>query len=339
MLFANAEVEGQLQINDKTRLNCVKSFASTDNSAITILTIKPERSTAAAINIFNADTTLWYLDWQYSSFTCDVDSYNNKLDFSEGGTDLVATLTTGTYTLAQLATEIETQLNASGDFNYTCTYSADDQLTISANSVFDLMGLTGDNRAASILPHVGFYEDSLGKSSHNGDRTEYVIKKSTVTLGDGTVTVTKDSYIKLYSVAGDALLSDDSELQAHEPEILLYTKVGRNTFKNVHRAAQTNILDWLDQQGYQDINRKPFRKRHIQIIDEFRQWAKFETLYLIFEGLSNAVDDVFAQKAAKYKAFATAKSSRAVLRLDVNDDGKTETYETIGIQSGTVVTR
>lgn len=338
-LFAHLESEGKVQINDRTRLDATKSFVSS-GSAMTTLTIKPG-SDASVVSVFNSDSTLHYLDFQFSEFTFDIDATSNKLDFQEGSTLKVATLVTGKYTLAQLATEIGTRMTAAGTQTYTAAYDTFDKLTITgATSAFDLLGETGVNKAVSILPHIGFYEDTAASStSHEGDRTEYGIKKCTVTAGDGSTTATHDVYVKVYSVDGDALLSNDADLQSHEPNILQWCQPGRNTFKNIHRAAQTNIIDWLNENGYTDTNQKPLRKRHLMNKDEFRQWAKFAALALIFEGISNAVDDVFAKKAGTYRGKESKARQRAVLRIDVNDDGTLDKTEYIGIGSGTKVTR
>lgn len=65
-IFPNLEVEDTVQINDKTRLSAIKSFVSRGATAISNVEIEPEAS-AGYITVYNADSKLWYLDWQYSS--------------------------------------------------------------------------------------------------------------------------------------------------------------------------------------------------------------------------------------------------------------------------------
>lgn len=66
MIFGNIELENVVQVNDKTRINCVKTFLSKDSTPITQVRIKPE----ATDSFITVGTTLakdYYLDWQYST--------------------------------------------------------------------------------------------------------------------------------------------------------------------------------------------------------------------------------------------------------------------------------
>lgn len=65
-IFPNLELEDTVQVDDKTRLSAVKSFVSRGHAAITNVEIEPEAS-AGYITVFNADSKLWYLDWQYAT--------------------------------------------------------------------------------------------------------------------------------------------------------------------------------------------------------------------------------------------------------------------------------
>jgi hypothetical protein len=90
-----------------------------------------------------------------------IDSTNNKIDFSEGGGELTATITSGTYTSTTLATEIKTQLDAEGALTYTVTKSETTGLwTISATGSFELLNNTGTNEATSTLKLACGYADS-----------------------------------------------------------------------------------------------------------------------------------------------------------------------------------
>jgi len=112
MLLPILDIESKVQIGDKTRLKAVNSFVTKGSSPITTMALKPDVTTTA-INIFNADTEERYLDWIYSGFDSDVSTDKNKIYF-EQGTDLVATIASGTYSLSAFATEIQTKLNAVG---------------------------------------------------------------------------------------------------------------------------------------------------------------------------------------------------------------------------------
>lgn len=67
-IFGYLELEQTVQINDKTRLNAVKSYVSKGESAITLVRIKPE-STGSFVTV-SASPVLakdFYLDWQYTT--------------------------------------------------------------------------------------------------------------------------------------------------------------------------------------------------------------------------------------------------------------------------------
>jgi len=143
----------------------------------------------------------------------------------------------------------------------------------------------------------------------------------TVTLRiNGSDTATKT--IDVLSQAGDRLFSSDAELVPHEPDIMNYVRAGRNSFLDVHRTAQDRILTWLDEHRIWDINGDKLTKEQIINLEEVNDWSKFLTLRLIFEGLSNAVEDIFFEKANRYKKMEEAARNRAAFRLDANSDGQ-----------------
>lgn len=176
---------------------------------------------------------------------------------------------------------------------------------------------------------------------------------------DGFITVSSDRYLEwAYSVSGvheitvlvstaegasasaqilrnisclsesqDKLFSTDQDLRLHEPDILKWVVDGRSSFKDMHRRAQYTIIKWLDKEGYVDVYNNPFTKDAILDIEEVKQWSTFITLRLIFEGISNAIDDVFAEKAKRYKGMEVDWRKRAILRLDIDADGRTEDGE------------
>jgi len=95
-----------------------------------------------------------------------INSGNNKLEFQEAaGTNITATLTSGTYTPAALATEAQTQLNTSGGTPvYTVTYSSvTRKFTIASDrgggAVFVLAG-TGTNSEFSAHKLLGFDDEN-----------------------------------------------------------------------------------------------------------------------------------------------------------------------------------
>lgn len=127
--------------------------------------------------------------------------------------------------------------------------------------------------------------------------------------------------INVVSVADDNLFSGDSDLIEYEDDILSYVRDGRSSFLDKHRAAQMLILDDLDSAQIWKRDGSRFTASDIIDIQDFRRWSIFLTLKIIYESLSNAIDDVFSIKARKYSSMATEAKKRASLRLDVNQDG------------------
>lgn len=228
-VFAYLELEPIVQVDDRTRLSAVKSFATQDESAISMVEIDPGTGTFVDVTPDTAtDSENYYLDYQFSS---------------AGSKTIRARITAG----------------------------------------------------------------------------------STVNTVSKTITV--------LSVADDALFASDADLATAEPDVLQYVKSGRNTFKDIHRAAQDEIIQYLNEQGYTDSEGDPLTKDAIVDFDEVKLWSKYTALRMIYEGLSNAVDDIYAKKAAKYDKAIIPHRNKVIIRLDVDGDGEVDTNEGIGVQT------
>jgi len=79
-------------------------------------------SVEIAANLNSATTAKDPLSGTADSFT--IDASNNTIIFDEGGGNLTATIATGTYDGAGLATAVANALNAAGALTYTVTYTA-----------------------------------------------------------------------------------------------------------------------------------------------------------------------------------------------------------------------
>lgn len=336
-IFPILEVEDRLQINDKTRFNATKSFVTTGSTAIASVEFKPGKN-GTAITISSSSSDDWYLDYAFSASTVDVDSTNNKLDFNEGSSELTATISSGEYSLDDLASEIATQMGAVGGNTYTITVGNDLKMTIASTGGFALLNISGSHIDNSIFDDIGFpttddhlglfaETDKTGKSSYTGNVIQYVTKQIKATASDGSSTQSITSDIKVYSVIGDRLFSTDAELQAIEDDILKWVRTGRSSFLDKHRLAQDFILDELDRLGYQDVYGERLVKAAVVDIQEVKEWSKYLTLSFIFEGISNEVGDIFEAKAKRYMDMALKKKDRMVLRLDRDRDGQVTTNE------------
>lgn len=344
-LFTNLKLEKAVQIKDRTRFDAGDSFVTKGATDITTLTVKPG-SDASPISVFDSDLTERYLDYQFGSFNGDFDSTNNKIDFKENsGSELTATITPGSYTPATLATEVQTQLNSAGSLTYSVSVNIDDKMTISVSTGnFDLLPTTGTNADVSALPLMGFKplsrlgRDDSGfdkKSTITGAMIEYLEKIITVEVGDGSSTQSDDYKIRLYSVEGDRLFSNDGDLVSIYSDVLRYLRPGRNTFLDMHRQAQENIMNWFEENGYTDYLGDKITKHNIVDVDELNNWSQFETLQLIFRDLVKSNDDEFyINLRNEFIKKANKARQRVILYFDYDNDGKAERGETMQIRSG-----
>lgn len=67
MIFPLIEAEPIVQVNDKTRINCTKTFTSKDEAAITVVEIKPDAASAFIDVTGTVGSKGWYLDWAYDT--------------------------------------------------------------------------------------------------------------------------------------------------------------------------------------------------------------------------------------------------------------------------------
>lgn len=226
-VFPSVEIESTVQVNDRTRIDASKSFASKGEAAISLVEIDPE-GTSNFVDVTGSTSSDWFIDWEYST---------------------------------------------------EATYSVSVRVTTDG------------------LP----------------------------------VTKTKD--ITVLSEANDKLFSSDSDLTAHEPDILNYVPTGRNSYKNIHRRAQERILAWLDERGYTDSSGDRLTKAAIVDTQEVKEWSTFMVLKLIFEGLSNSVEDIFATKAKEYQAKEDSVRHRLRFRADFDGDGEIDNGENFSFSS------
>ena len=144
--------------------------------------------------------------------------------------------------------------------------------------------------------------------------------KVKVTVVGGTFKEISGS-ILVRNAGSDHLFSTDEDLQNHEPDILKWLREGRNSYNDMHRRAQELILDTLYRLGYTDNEGNRLEAEDIIDKLEIREWSTFLTLHIIFFGLSNAVEDVFARKAAFYLKEAEMRRDSKSLKADLDGDG------------------
>ncbi len=109
-------------------------------------------------------------DYEAYSTSIIIDNRNNRLDFSEGGSEINSVLTNGTYTSTTLCTEIALQMTTDGAGTYTCSFnSITRKFTINGSGTFSLLFGSGTYAKLSASAPLGFdVEDQTGDDSYTG---------------------------------------------------------------------------------------------------------------------------------------------------------------------------
>lgn len=355
--IAILDFEAKVQLGDKTRLDAAKSFVTKDiKDEITGIKIAP--GSQAAIDVIDEDPRKWFLDWLWTDWKWDIDSSFDQLYFVEAGVEKVASVPAGEYSLATLLTAIAGAMTAAGDQAYTVTKNLRNEITVSAPGKFSLLVR---NKDAALLSILGFELDSdKDDVSFKGVRVETSRRKVEVTVETTQVVGEKDDaenaetddivtgesktfYVELFTPESDYLFSSDQDLLAEEPDVMKWTVKGRSTHLNVHRKAQQHVVDWLDRNGYRDESGNALTKWNITDVGQVRLWSSYLALKFIFSSISNAVDDVFAEKSAEYEKLEVMARNRAVLELAFTTEselkGKTDRDLSPSSWGGTLVRR
>ena len=165
-------------------------------------------------------------------------------------------------------------------------------------------------------------------------------KTPSVRVNEGTPEETIKTFeIEVVTEAEDALFSSDADLVEEEPNILGWMKPGRNSFKNVHREVQRQILDLLNRKGYRTTSGAALTKTNVVDHSQVREMAKYLALHLIFSGISNQVGDVFSQKAGEYRSKFNTVSGRQIIGLDLNGDSVVDSGEGVNLSSARLIRR
>ena len=135
-LFAVVDFEEEVQVGDKTRIDCTKSFHSKATTAITTLTVTPQIGGSATSVFDSADQDQWFLDWVYSDVKYDVGTGNDDLVFTLSGTEYTLDLANANYaTLTAYATAVAAAMQVEVSNGFTSSV-ADGKVTISGTTAF-----------------------------------------------------------------------------------------------------------------------------------------------------------------------------------------------------------
>lgn len=110
----------------------------------------------------------------FSSFylTFEITSDNQNINFDEGGGELLASISVGSYSLSGLLVAMKTALDSAGADTYTVTVNRSTRIiTISSTGTFSLLLQTGSQVGTSPFELIGFTGtvDTGTASSHSGD--------------------------------------------------------------------------------------------------------------------------------------------------------------------------
>lgn len=100
----------------------------------------------------------------------EVTASNCYIDFDEGGSELTAVLTLGTYSLTDYLVEVKRAMEAVGALTYTVSVARATRLiTISAGSNFSLLTTSGTNALFSAYSMIGFSgSNKTGANNYTG---------------------------------------------------------------------------------------------------------------------------------------------------------------------------
>lgn len=146
-------------------------------------------------------------------------------------------------------------------------------------------------------------------------------KTISVRATDSMSTITQTFSLDIISEEDDNLYSNDSQIFAIETELKNYIPEGRNSYKNLHREAQSRILNYLDRKRIWNDDGTQLTKMQINLSGEVQKWSLYETIFMIYTDLFISVGDKFADKINQYKMLRNNERDRASLRIDKDSSG------------------
>jgi len=158
-------------------------------------------------------------------------------------------------------------------------------------------------------------------------------------VSNDDLTVEAEATITVISKEDDNLFSEDYMLEVYEPEIFRYLRAGRVSYLDAHRRVQGLILDWLDANRFWRNDGTRYASSDLVDIKDFKEWSCYWVLQIIFEGLSDKVDDKFSSKSRHYSKLADSARDRGTFRLDRDKNGTIESWEKTDLVSKGIVRR
>jgi hypothetical protein len=184
----------------------------------------------------------FYYGWQ-------ITTSNRYLDFNDGS-DKVATLQVGTYSSAELATEIKKKMDAVSSLDFTVLFDrVTREFTILSTSNFSLLFSTGVNSGQSCAAVIGFnYADFSSATTYTSDfssgyeyKTQFYIQsyKDTSTNRkaiDGVVNKSASGQVEVIKFGNERFM---------EAEFLFITNIIQPT-NQIMRSSPTGVEDFIN---------------------------------------------------------------------------------------------
>jgi hypothetical protein len=181
---------------------------------------------------------------------------NKKINFDEGGAELTATLTPGTYNGQTLAVEVQTQLEVAGALSYTVTYDeTTGKFTIAASGNFTLRWNTGTDKAIDASGLLGFSDaaDDTGTDTYTSD-TVVIHTKEAYDFDLGVATeydsiallnhnLTSSAVIKVYGADDSAFTSNVVTDTLTHNDVNLYEFLGTARTKRYVRLEIEDVAN------------------------------------------------------------------------------------------------
>jgi len=155
----------------------------------------------------------------------------------------------------------------------------------------------------------------------------------------GPIVSTQTFQINVLTATEDNLYSSDQDLVGLEHDILSYLPQGRSSYNYVHRKAQKEILEWLDQIRLYRRDGSRLQKQDLNIVQDIRELSANWALMLIFHDLSNKTDDKFYQKYLGYRTKVEAMKNRGRIQADLDGSGGIDESERVDVRSFKMVRR
>lgn len=173
------------------------------------------------------------------------------------------------------------------------------------------------------------------------DENVVTLKVTTRSVGETPVDTEYTTTMTISSVtaATDNLFSTDIQIRTLEPDILNWIPSGYSSWNHIHRQAQTNILDWLNEIRITKPDGTAFTKADIVNKDQVRRLSSYIALRMIFYSLSNQVDDIYDKKAKQYLIFENEAKNRNYISLDTDGDSTISTSENFDLRTVRMVRR